>query len=316
MDIANKKIYYPGKSALHLEWPTEQSVNYSVVIHFDEEQESNEVKYQLRITRLKHVDKGQALFQIERISDVFINETLPDLIADRLAYATGKVFYPLVISVDHNGGFRNIYNYNEIFNRWPSVKNKVLNDFEGDLVEDYLLKMERQLSNQDKLQLAFLNHDWFLHTFFRPIYKEYGRNHTMENTYKFPIVRDFKIEGYQTVEQLSTETNDFGGIELLHTGKILSVDDEYFGDKITGTYEGYYLLHPKSKRIVSLFSSVTYNEAVRTSVKIKISIIPDGDQEFDHDFVLDTNVDRLPVSDMVILDGSSRKGFWERLFNK
>ncbi|MFW0714708.1 hypothetical protein [Pedobacter sp. N23S346] len=316
MDIANKKIYYPGLSALRLEWPAEQSVNYGVVINFDEEQENNEVKYQLRLTRLKPVDENQALFQIERISDVFINETLPDFIADRLAYAAGKVFYPLVVSVDHNGGFESIYNHKEILSRWPTVKNKILDNFEGDLVEDYLLKMEQQLSSQEKIQIAFLNHDWFLHTFFRPIYKEYGRNHSVENIYKFPIVRDFKIEGYQTIEKLSAETNDFGGIELLHEGTILPVNDEYFAYKVAGSYEGYYLLHPKNKRIVSLFSSVTYKEAVKTSVKVKISIIPNGDQEFDHDFILDTNVDRLPVSDMVILDGSSRKGFWERLFNK
>lgn len=316
MDIANKKVYYPGICALRLEWPAEQSVNYSVVINFDEEQENNEVKYQLRLTRLKPVVEGQALFQIERISDVFINETLPDFIADRLAYAAGKVFYPLVIAVDHNGGFESIYNHKEILNRWPSVRNKILNDFEGGLVEDYLLKMEQQLSSQDNIQIAFLNNDWFLHTFFRPIYKEYGRNHSIENVYKFPIARDFKIEGYQTIEKLSAETNDFGGIELLHDGKILPLDDEYIEHKAEGNYEGYYLLHPKSKRIVSLFSSVTFKEVVKTSVSVKISIIPDGNEEFDHDFILDTNIDHLPVSDMVILDGSSRKGFWERLFNK
>jgi hypothetical protein len=48
-------------------------------------------------------------------------------------------------------------------------------------------------------------------------------------------------------------------------------------------------------------------------VKVKIALIPEGGKEFDHDFILDTNITGLPVTEMVILDGPSRKGFWDRL---
>lgn len=315
MDISNKTIHYSGINALRLEWPAELCIKYGVLITFNEaEGKKNEVKYQVQITRLQPGAAGQALFQIERIGDVFINETLPDLVADRLAYAAGKVFYPLVIAVDQNGGFESVYNHPEILKRWPTVKNKISDNFEGSLVEGYLDRMEHLLANPDSVQLAFLNNDWFIHTFFKPIYKEYGAERTTESMYRFPITRDFKIEGYLTQEQLSAETNDFGGIELLHEGPILPMEEELpMGSRITGDYKGYYLLHPKFKRIIAIGSGFTYQEQQKKNVQVKIALIPKDGNEFDHDFILDTNVTGLPVSEMVILDGPSGKGFWDRL---
>lgn len=319
MDISNKPIYYSNLNALRLEWPAELSVKYGVLITFNEgEEDSNEVKYEVRVTRLKPGKEGQPLFQIERITDVFINETLPDLVADRLAYAAGKVFYPLVIAVDQNGGFQGIYNHQEILKRWQSVKKKVLDNFEGGLVEGYIERMEKQLANADSINLAFFNNDWFLQTFFKPVYKEYGQNHVTESIYKFPIVRGFNVEGYLTQEKLGAQSNSFGAIELVHNGTIMPLEDElYITNKTTGNYEGYYLLHPKFKRILSVVSDFNYAAKEKAKVKVRITIIPENDKEFDHDFELDTHVKGVPVTEMVMIDRQSpRKGFWDRLLNK
>jgi len=319
MDISNKTVHYSGINALRLEWPAELSVKYGVLITFNEgEEDSNEVKYEVRITRLKPGKDEEPLFQIERISDVFVNEILPDLVADRLAYAAGKVFYPLVITVDQNGGFQSIYNHQEILKRWQSVKTKVLDNFEGGLVEEYLERMEKQLANADSINLAFLNNDWFIHTFFKPLYKEYGQHRTAESVYKFPIAKSFNVEGYITEEKLSGQTNSFGAIELLHNGTIKPLEDDlYIANRATGDYEGYYLLHPKYKRIISVVSDFNYGAPLMSKVKVKITVIPKSGEEFDQDFQLDTNVRGLPVTEMVVIDGqTSRKGFWDRLLNK
>jgi hypothetical protein len=317
MDISNKTIYYSGLNALRLEWPAELSVKYGVLITFNEgEEDSNEVKYEVQVTRLKPGIEGQALFQIERISDVFVNEILPDLIADRLAYAAGKVFYPLVITVDQNGGFQVIYNHQEILKRWPSVKNKILSEFEGVFVEDYLDKMEKRLADVGIVELALLNNDWFIQTFFKPIYKQYGQNYISESLYKFPIAKEFKADGYLTKEKLSEKTNNFGAIELLHQGTILPITDVLdMQNNITGNYEGYYLLHPKVKRILSIVSNFSYEEYDRATVNVKIFAIPKDEQEFDSNFTLDTNITEVPVTEMVIMDGPPQKSFLKRLLN-
>lgn len=318
MDIANKTIYYSGINALRLDWPAEVSVKYGVLITFNEgTEEANEVKYEVQVSRLKPGLEGQPLFQIDRISDVFVNEILPDLIADRLAYAAGKVFYPLVITVDQNGGFQTVYNHKEILKRWQSVKAKILGDYEGDLVETYIRRMEKQLASLDNIQLAFLN-DWFIQTFFKPIYKEYGQNRTTESVYKFPIAKGFNVEGYITAEKLSGETNSFGAVELLHDGTIKPLEDDLFiANRATGDYEGYYILHPKYKRILSVASDFKHGAPEKSKVKVRITVIPQSGQEFDYDFQLDTNVKGLPVTGMVVIDGQeTRKGFWDRLLNK
>ncbi|WP_343522827.1 hypothetical protein [Pedobacter sp.] len=317
MDISNKTIYYSGVNALRLEWPAELSVKYGVLITFNEgEENSNEVKYEAKVTRLKPGTEGQPLFQIERVSDVFVNEMLPDLVADRLAYALGKVFYPLVITVDQNGGFQNIYNHQEILKRWPAVKKRVLDNFEGSLVEKYIERMEKQLINPDSIQLAFLN-DWFIQAFFKPLYKEYGQHRITGSIYKFPLVKDFNVEGYITEEKLSGETNSFGAIELWHKGVVKPLaDDLYIANRAAGEYKGYYLLHPKYRRIISVVSDFSYGAPVGSKAKVKITVIPEDGLEFDHDFELDTNVKGMPVTEMVVVDGQRpRKGFWGRLLN-
>ncbi|SDH50077.1 hypothetical protein SAMN05421827_12717 [Pedobacter terrae] len=318
MDISNKKIYYSGVNALRLDWPADLSAHYGVLITFNEgEENANEVKYEVRITRLKPGKAGEPLFQIERISDVFINEILPDLIADKLAYELGKVFYPLIIAVDQNGGFQSIYNHDEILKKWQLVKKNVLDNFEGHLVEDYVCRMEKQLSNLDQIQHAFLN-DWLIQTFFKPLYKEYGQNRNAESTYKFPIAKNFDVEGYITEEKLSGRTNSFGAVELLHNGIIKPLEDELFiTHRHTGDYVGNYFLHPKNKRILSVVSDFSYRAQEESKVKIRITVIPENGFEFDHDFELDRNVKGLPVTEMVMIDGQfPRKGFWDRLLNK
>ncbi|WP_412466915.1 hypothetical protein [Pedobacter sp. KLB.chiD] len=318
MDISNKKIYYSGVNALRLEWPADLSVRYGVLINFKEgEGNTNEVKYEVRVTRLRPGKTGEPLFQINRISDVFINEIPPDLIADKLAYALGKVFYPLVIAVDHNGGFQSIYNHDEILKRWQLVKKNVLDNFDGCLVENYVSRMEKQLSNLDQIQQAFLN-DWLIQTFFKPLYKEYGQHRTAESVYKFPIAKDFHVEGYITEEKLSGQTNSFGAVELLHNGIIKPLEDELFiAHRHTGDYVGNYFLHPKNKRILSVVSDFSYRSQEESRVKIRITVIPEDGLEFDHDFELESNVKGLPVTEMVMIDGQSpRKGFWNRLLNK
>ncbi|MGQ7853678.1 hypothetical protein ACUN24_05470 [Pedobacter sp. WC2501] len=318
MDISNKTIYYSGVNALRLDWLAERYVKYGVLITFNEgEEDSNEVKYEVQVTRLKPGTEGQALFQIDRIGDVFVNEILPDLVADRLAYAAGKVFYPLVITVDQNGGFQTVYNCTEILKRWQSVKIKILNDFEGSLVENYIERMEKLLNNPDSIQVAFSN-DWFTQTFFKPLYKEYGQHRTTESIYKFPIAKGFNVEGYITEEKLSGKTNSFGAIELLHNGIIKPLEDDlYIANRAIGNYEGYYLLHPKYRRVISVVSDFSYGAPVVSKVKVKITVIPKSGEEFDQDFELDTNVKGLPVTEMVMIDRqTSRKGFWDRLLNK
>lgn len=317
MEAIDKKVFLGDHNILRLTWPVQHAINYGVRINFEEGNQQNEVKYTARVTRLNPAPTGEPLFQIERTSEVFINETLPDLVTDRLAYTAGKVFYPLIISVDNNGGFASIFNHQQILTRWEKTKTDILDNFEGQLVEDYVASMEKQLAVRERIQMALLYNDWFLQTFFKPIYKTYGTNYSAESTYRFPLLKGRMIDGYLTRESLTPHVNDFGAIELLHDG-IIALDA---GDVIdvlmpSGSYNGYYALHPQLKHIISVVSDFAYDDKATADVKVKIFLIPDNGQDFDHDFMPGkTDVSHTQQSGLVIIDHEPKKGFWDRILN-
>lgn len=313
-DISATAIHYAGVNTLRLEWQVGHAIEYGVSVGFENESNFNEIKYTVRITRLAPGEQGEPLFQLERIGDIFINDYLPDLVADRLAYAAGKVFYPLVLVLDGNGGFVSVYNHQSILNRWEGVKQQIETEFEGEMVENYLAGMGNLLKSAEHTQIAFLSNDWFINTFFKPLYKKYNIDQHIENLYRFPLPQDFRIEGYLINERLNGETNDFGGIELNHRGELLPIAEDFLDFNPKGNYACTYLLHPKYKHIVSATADLEYHNEQESNVRVRISIIPPKGLAFDHDFQVHNRENQLPISDMKIIDGPSRSGFWQNLF--
>jgi hypothetical protein len=307
-----------GDHILRLTWPDQQSKSFGVRINFEEKsQQPQEVKYTVRVTRLKPAANGDALFQIERTSEVYINETLPDLIADRLAYMAGKVFYPLVISVDKNGGFSNVANHEQILKRWEKTKANILDNFEGELVEHYVSRMEKQVAVRERVQMALLYNDWFLQTFFKPIYKPYEPNYSSESLFMFPLLKESGSSGYTTRESLNPSFNDFGAIELLHDGKIMPDEGDVIDALMpSGQYNGYYTLHPNNRQVIAIVADFSYDDQQVADVKVKIFRIPENGEAFDHDFMPGKAASTSnPQSGLVIVDGEPERSFWDRLFN-
>lgn len=301
-----------AKQALRLKWLPGQSVRYGIRINFENENSVNEVKYEVTILRLRPGSNNEPLFQIDRTSEVFINEAIPELLADRLAYEAGKVFYPLVISADKNGGFETVYNHGEILKRWPKIKSKLLSNFDGELTDHYIANMEKLLAIPLSLTNVFGKNDWFINTFFKPIYKVYQKDKFEKMV--FPILNDSNIDNYLIIEEFDKNPNSFGALEVHHEGNIEvgNVDnlEQNFSD-----YKGKYFLHPKYKYIVSLISDFSISHYITTKVQVKVFIIPEDGKDFDYDFLSTYDEDNTITSRAVILDGRPQKSFWERLLN-
>lgn len=300
------------QQALRLKWNPDQSVRYGVRITFENENRINEVKYEVKVSRLKPGTNNEPLFLIERTSEVFVNECIPELVADRLAYEAGKVFYPLIISVDNNGGFERVYNHEEILKRWPRIKSKLLSNFDGELTDHYIANMEKLLAIPLSLTNVFGKNDWFINTFFKPIYKVYQKDKFEKMV--FPILNDSNIDNYLIIEKFDKNPNSFGAIEVHHEGSIEvgNVDnlEQNFVD-----YKGKYFLHPKYKYIVSLISDFSIYHYITTKVQVKVFIVPEDGKDFDYDFLSTYDEDNTITSRAVILDGRPQKSFWERLLN-
>ncbi|TCD07639.1 hypothetical protein EZ449_13970 [Pedobacter frigidisoli] len=312
MGAIDSSTKHRPQQALRLKWLPGTSLQYGVRIDFGLEGSGNEVKYQVLVTRLKPSTDNEQLFQIERIGDVYVNEIIPDLIADRLSYEAGKVFYPLVISVNNNGGFESVFNHSEILSRWKKVKAGIQQNFDGDLAEEYMTNMEKLLLMPVTITNAFARNDWFINTFFKPIYKVYEADKL--EAINFPILNDLNIEGYDVNETITEDEYSFGSIEMKQQGAI-AVDNVDRQKGLSGTYEGRYFLHPLTRHVVGIVSDFAVQHYLSNQVKVRVFVIPENGKSFDQDFASEALESETTTGEAIILDGPREKSFWERLFN-
>lgn len=254
---------------LVLQWPIGSWRKYGVQIDFSEDGVDNEIKYETVIRRLEDHDSGDRLFEINRSADVWINEKEPDLVMDKLAHETGKVVFPLLLRVDAAGVATAIENYAAILQRWPDVKNSLSDYFEGEFFDQYVAKIEQVLFNVDRFTFAVLYRDWFLQSYFLPIFKNYGEERTRIDYLKFPLPASFGNPGFFSQQTIADYTTDQGAIELTHRGE-LQEDEGLTIQKYKGSYEGIVRLHPFHNHIVAYkgeWELKEYNKNISVVVK-------------------------------------------------
>lgn len=298
---------------LRLKWPIGKSLEYGVRLDIDTDGEKNEIKYHIHISRIEPQGDAPFTFEIDR-SELYINEIPPDLVADKLSYAIGKVFYPLKVSVDSSGGLETICNHDEILSRWQTVKAKVLEDFEGELVDNYLDRMDVLLASIDQVNTSLFLNDWFLNVFFKPIYKRYSSTMLSEEDLlmRFPIIQSFRWS-YSVFESLQPNYNDFGAIEIDHHGEV-DVDLEFDEEPCKGMYKGKYVLHPNNHTIVAVLSSFSFDQQVKNSVEVKLFLIPEEGKSFDYDFQEQKNISFMSQDEIKVIDEDKKTSIWDRLF--
>ena len=154
----NHLVFKPGNSFY----------NYGVMITLENGERKNEIKYQASVQWLKS-ESDLHYFEIDRTSKIFINEEEVNDIADLLAYKTSKVLYPMQISVDETGKFNSVENLEIFKERWEKIKEEVYKEFEGETVEEYLLKIEEKIGEPEIISLLIKN-DLFIRTLFFGVY--------------------------------------------------------------------------------------------------------------------------------------------------
>ena len=183
----NHLVFKPGNSFY----------NYGVMITLENGERKNEIKYQASVQWLKS-ESDLHYFEIDRTSKIFINEEEVNDIADLLAYKTSKVLYPMQISVDETGKFNSVENLEIFKERWEKIKEEVYKEFEGETVEEYLLKIEEKIGEPEIISLLIKN-DLFIRTLFFGVYQKFGLKFQLSGEESFPITDNpiepnFKIQ--------------------------------------------------------------------------------------------------------------------------
>ncbi|MFC3158880.1 LysM domain-containing protein [Chryseobacterium arachidis] len=211
--------------------PQNLFLRYGVTITLEKGDHINELKYENSVKWLK-TENRLHFFEIDRISDLFINEEQVNEMADLLAYKTSKVLYPLQISTDENGKFNAVENLSEYAKRWNNVKDEVYKEYEGEIVDEYCLKIERIL-DEPELLTGLMKNDYFLRTVFFGIYKSFGKDFKTINQESFPVIQNPKEPNYEITFEIDPIKDEHDLVNITGNGKLH--DERSVYDFISGT---------------------------------------------------------------------------------
>ncbi|MDQ0595530.1 hypothetical protein QFZ37_003899 [Chryseobacterium ginsenosidimutans] len=198
--------------------PENSFCNYGVIITIENGNHKNELKYNTSVRWLKTENKLH-FFEVDRISNLYLNEEEVNEIADLLAYKTSKVLYPLQISVDENGRFYDVDNLSVFKERWANVKDEIYQEFEGETVDQYCEKIEEIINEPNVINL-YLKNDYFIRTLFFGIYKKFDPNYQTEITETFPVVDNAVEPQYKISLEADPLKDDYNLINIQGEGKL------------------------------------------------------------------------------------------------
>jgi hypothetical protein len=198
--------------------PENSFIRYGTTITIENDDHKNELKYETSVRWLKK-EKQLHFFEIDRTSNLYLNEEEVNEIADLLAYKTSKVLYPLQISVDEKGKFNDIENLSVFKERWPAVKEEVYKEFDGETVDTYCEKIEKVINEPDAMNL-YLKNDYFIRTLFFGGYQSFGQDYETEITESFPVVDNPVEPKYKIKLEVDPLKGETGLVNIEGEGKL------------------------------------------------------------------------------------------------
>lgn len=241
--------------------------SYNVLYTYTKGEQEDTVKFNLDVTFLKTVVGYARIFEVNRTSVVYVNDLEPELIADQLADACGKVFYPLQVAVDFNGKYIGVHNHAAIVGRWKTLREEVSTYFKGEETEKYLELMEAAIATPEQLNEIF-QQELFIATYFNSIYQSYTADFRITGDHYYPIAGKTTPVKFEVVQEVMPALNEARKIDLRHHGKMTDkrsfrdlADGQHFPvshflypdePSATGTYEAIYRLDAETRSIFAL----------------------------------------------------------------
>ncbi|AZA77534.1 hypothetical protein EG347_08415 [Chryseobacterium sp. G0186] len=210
--------------------PENSFSKYGVVINLETGDHKNELKYETSVRWLKK-ESNLHFFEIDRTSNLYLNEEEINEIADTLAYKTSKVLYPLQVSVDENGKFYAVENLSVFKERWSTIKAEVDKEFEGEVVEQYCKKIEDIIEEPDAISL-YLKNDYFIRTLFFGIYQSFGQQYQIEGEESFPVINNAMEPEYKILLEVDPLKDEYDLVNITGEGKLN--DERTISDFIGG----------------------------------------------------------------------------------
>lgn len=263
---------------------------YGVRMVIEKGQETIEIRYNLHIRYIQEESEDSVLLLIHRASDVYINDELPTLCMDELAYHTGKVFYPFVVEVDKRANWIGIRNYQQIQSRWEKeIVPYVRLRYSGEIVNRYLESMDEVISSKDKLE-AILKNELSIKILFKSAYRVYSPQFDDKTILEF-AVGDYHLAPYQVSSVLSRTLNAEGFREIRQEGigLIPSTGDEMITDE-SNQYSSYIQLYNQTNHIREVWAQWSFMDGKRKFTLIFFPLRYPYGTDSEKDVILDKKI--------------------------
>lgn len=213
----NKLVNFSTGNSIEFN-PEKLDQKYGVSINIAHGEKSNELKYEAHVKWLKF-ENNYHFFEIDRVSKIFINDEETNNIADLLAYKASKVLYPLQVSVDKKGKFNQVENLEVFKQRWSEITAEIYKEFEGEIVDLYLQKMQQMIESPEMISY-FMKNDYFLRTLFFGIYQKFGSNYRIQGQESFPIVKNSIEPNFEIKLEIDPLKDEYDLIQIVGMGNL------------------------------------------------------------------------------------------------
>ncbi|WP_281632447.1 hypothetical protein [Flavobacterium luteolum] len=245
--------------------------SYMVLQTIENNKHIQTIKYKVNVERITKDKNGYSLFEIDRISKVYLNNVQIEALTDIIAEEVSTVLYPLLIVVNPEGKWIDIHNFSAIRERWIAKRKSILEKNEGLAIHKYLDTIDSILNEEENL-LHNLSDDWFLNVFFSGIHTTYTSDLSFITEADFAIAPKNDFIPFKVTQKIDEYLNDINMVVIEKKGTLLSTSKESALEKNTfsGNYHSIYHLNPNTYNIegASLECGITGDLTKKATVKI------------------------------------------------
>jgi hypothetical protein len=260
-----------------------------------------EIRYKVTVRFIQPQTSTSALLSIDRAPDIYMNDQPVDQAVDRLAYETGRVFYPLVVETDTRMKRLGICNHSQIIRRWESVQPALKRDFTGEEAERYLNRMNESLASKEKLEEIF-EEELFFQLYFRVLYADDASPDEEGIAFSFSVGNYAPVRF--VIEKQSLTPGKNGRVEVSQSG--VEQGRQVWpgaGSGEKNRYSADFVLDAQTHIIRQLVASWDFRFPVERKVKVIL-------------FPLRQAVSGIPPVEPEEVRKKQRKGFFSRLFGE
>ena len=248
-----------------------------------EEESQLELRYKVWIRFVKRHTNKSALLSIDRISDILINDEIPDLAADQLAYETGKIFYPLIIEISQRAQYLGVHNFEQIAERWQKLRPEIVRRFSGVEAERYFTRMNEVVASKAAVDELFRN-DLLLTFCFNTVYLDYAEEPVDKKKLCFPV-GDYAPVTYDV--SVSKCRNAKGFKEIVQEGREVKSEgaDSLHPDKSDkeNTYAATFVLDTATNCILEATAEWDFKQPHKKNISLilfPLRVQPDNSMDF------------------------------------